>query len=141
MFWCTAPSFVAAILLLPLLSHPPESTGWIVLGAFELLAVFALLGLYDADRFNWCWRIVGGIVFSGYIAYFISMVATGRWFGEGRRSSTTAINALIGVFVFGYPGFMYAIFGRFTWYPESEPVDDKTKPLETREASSEVDAR
>lgn len=119
-FWCTAPFFVVTLVSLPLLANPVGTTGWIVLIAFELLSVFALLGLYDARRFNCCWRIVGGIVFAGYAAYLISMIISGQWFGDGRRSSTTAINALIGLVVFGYPGFMYAVFGRFTWLAESE---------------------
>lgn len=51
------------------------------------------------------------------------MIASGQWLGDGRRSSTTALNALFGLIVFGYPGFMYAVFGRFTWLAESE-MDD-----------------
>lgn len=124
MFWCTAPFLVATIVLLPLLARPTEPSGWIVLGAVELLAVFVLLGLYSPDRFWWCWRVVGGIVFAGYLAYLISMVKAGEWFGDGRRSSTTVFNALIGLVVFGYPGFMYAVFGRFTWRAEPEHEHD-----------------
>jgi len=123
MFWCTAPFLVATLTLLPLLARPEGLTGWIVLGAFELVAIFSLFSLYDPDRFQWCWRIVGGIVFAGYFAYLISMVASEQWIGDGRRSSTTALNALIGLFVFGYPGFMYAFFGRFTWRAESVSDD------------------
>jgi len=115
MFWCTAPLFVLTLMLLPFLSNPVSPTGWIILGAFETLAIFALFGLYDSHRFDWCWRIVGGIIFAGYSAYLISMIVAGHWIGDGRRSSTTALNAVFGLLVFGYPGFMYAMFGRFTW--------------------------
>ena len=123
MFWCTAPFFILTITLLPFLSNPVGLPGWIVLGAFEALATFTLFGLYDSRRFNWCWRIVGGIVFVGYFAYLVSMIISGQWFGDGRRSSTTAFNALLGLLVFGYPGFMYAAFSRFTWLAESEELD------------------
>lgn len=119
MFWCTAPFFVLTLVLLPFLSNPVDATGWIILGAFETLAIFALFGLYDSRRFNWCWRIVGGIVFACYSAYLISMIVSGQWLGDGRRSSTTVLNALTGLVVFGYPGFMYAMFGRFTWSADS----------------------
>lgn len=141
MFWCTAPFWVAAIVLLPLLARPPEMTGWIALGAFELLAVFALLGFYDADRFNWCWRIVGGIVFTGYCSYLISMIAAGQWFGDGRRSSTNALNAFIGLVVFGYPGFMYAVFGRIAWHTESKENGSHDHLSEADKPGCESDAR
>ena len=119
-FWATAAFLIATIVLLPLLAHPPELSGWFVLAAVDVLAIFLLLGLYDAGRFGWCWRAFGAMVFTGYLAYLISMVTTGQWFGEGNRSTTTAINALIGLIVFGYPSFMYALFGRLTWRKETE---------------------
>lgn len=123
MFWCIAPFLLATLVLLPLLARPPEPTGWIVLGVFELLCLCVFLGFWNPDQFWWCWRAVGAIVFGGYLTYLISTVASGQWFGDGRRSATTAINALIGLCVFGYPGFMYAVFGRFTWQPVPEPDD------------------
>lgn len=120
MFWCTAPFLLATVFLLPLLARSPEPTGWVILGVVVLLCVCVLLGLWNAERFCWCWRAVGGIVAGSYLAYLISMIAAGDWFGDGRRSSATAFNALVGLIVFGYPGFMYAVFGRFTWKPEPE---------------------
>jgi len=125
MFWCTAPFLVASIVLLPLLARPPEATGWVILCVFVLLCIFVLIGLWNAERFWWCWRAVGGIVAVGYFAYLISMIYEGQWFGDGRRSSATAFNALMGLIVFGYPGFMYALFGRLSW--KREPAyDDHT---------------
>jgi hypothetical protein len=123
MFWCTAPFLIATILLLPLLARPPEVTGWFVLAAVDVLAILVLFGLYNPARFWWCWRGVGAMVCLGYLAYLISMILTGQLVGNGRRSSATALNAMIGLIVFGYPGFMYAVFGRFTWHPVSELED------------------
>jgi hypothetical protein len=123
MFWCTAPFLVATLVILPLVAQPPEPTGWVVMGVVELLALFVLIGFWNPERFWWCWRAVGAIVFLVYLAYLISMVVSGQWFGNGRRSSSTAFNALIGLIIFGYPGFMYAVFGRFTWRPEPELED------------------
>ena len=114
-FWCTAPFFVATLVLLPFLVSPPAAIGWIVLIAFELFAACAFLGLYDPVRFKLCWRAAGAIVFAGYLAYLVDMVMKGQWLGNGRRAETTVLNALLGLFLFGYPGFMYAVFGRFTW--------------------------
>ncbi|GAB5404583.1 MAG: hypothetical protein Aurels2KO_28140 [Aureliella sp.] len=125
MFWCTAPFFVLTLVLLPLLANPDGVTRWILLGGFELLAFFTLLGLYDAVKFDWCWRIVGALVFVAYAMYLYSMLAAGNWFGDLRRSSATALNALLGLIIFGYPGFMYAVFGRFTWTDDriADPPD------------------
>ena len=125
MFWCTAPFLVATIVLLPLLARPAEPTGWVILGVFVLLCLFVLIGLWDAERFWWCWRVVGGIVAGGYFAYLVAMITEGQWFGDGRRSSANAFNALLGLIVFGYPGFMYAVFGRLSWKLEPE-YDDFT---------------
>lgn len=134
-FWCIAPFLVATLTLLPLLAIPAGKAGWIVLAAFELLAFFLLLGLYDSERFKWCWRVVGGIVFVGYLVYLIQMLLSGQGIGDGRRSSATVVNALIGLIVFGYPGFMYALLGRLTWRAEAEPNygynDDRSESDET----------
>lgn len=123
MFWCIAPFLIATIVVLPLAARPPKPTGWIILGSFVLLCFFALLGFWNAKRFWWCWRAVGGIVAAGYLAYLISMIANGQWFGDGRTSSASAFSALLGFIAFGYPGFMYAVFGRFSWKPEPEYED------------------
>jgi hypothetical protein len=102
-----------------------NSTGWVIMGVVELLCLCVLIGFWNPERFWLCWRAVGAIVFGGYLAYLVSTLLSGQWFGDGRRSSATAFNALMGLIVFGYPGFMYAVFGRFTWRPETE-LDDYT---------------
>lgn len=137
MFWCTSPFLVATIVLFPLLARPPEASGWIGMAGVELFAIFVLFGLYNPSRFWWCWRGVGAIVFAIYLVYLISMVITGQWFGDGRRSSTTVFNALIGLVVFGYPGFMYAVFGRFTWRQEPEMDPDLDEWLDMDDAASD----
>ncbi len=128
-FWCTAPFLIATIVLLPILARPPEASGWIVLGGVDVLCICVLFGLYNPERFSACWRLAGALVFTGYLAYLGSTIAEGNWFGDGRRTSATAINALIGLVVFGYPSFMYAVFGRFTWRRESGANDDSDEGL------------
>ena len=130
-FWCTAPFLVATAALLPLAAAPSGWIGWGVLGVVELLCLCVLLGLYNPTRFAWSWRVVGGLVLGSYVAYLASMLASGQLFGDGRRSTASAFNALCGLVVFGYPGFMYAVFGRLTWQGESnaqtydEQIDDE----------------
>ena len=66
---------------------------------------------------------MGAIIFSGYLIYLVAMISAGDWFGDGRRSAMTVLNALIGLAMFGYPGLMYAVFGRLTWSPEQDDED------------------
>lgn len=138
-FWCTAPFLMATIVLLPLLARPTEPSGQFVLGAVVLLCCFVLLGLWDAERFWWCWRAVGGIIASGYLAFLITAIAEGQWFGNGRRSAATVLNALLGLIFFGYPAFMWAVFGRFSWSPEPEYEDYPDEFADFDEIESDAD--
>lgn len=136
MFWWTAPFLLATSVLLPIVARPPEPTGWMVLVVVEVLCLCVLLGCWNAERFWWCWRLVGAIVFGGYLAYWIAMLSIGEFFGDGRRSSATVFNALVGLIVFGYPGFMFAVFGRFTWRRQRlvEIAEDPASGLEEIDA-------
>jgi hypothetical protein len=128
-FYCTAPVLLVFIIVMALAPRPGDAMGWGVLIAVELLAILALLGLFDSQRFWWCWRAIGAIIFLTYVAYLISTIHDGRWFGNGRRSSATAINAAIGLIVFGLPGLWFAIFGRLTLYPDQELLDEEDTNL------------
>lgn len=139
-FWCTAPFLILTLVLLPLLVRPPHPLGWVAVAGVELFAGSLLLGLYDPKRYWWCWRIFGGIVFLAYLVYVVGMIVQGQWFGDGRKGGTNALNALIGLIVFGYPGFMYAVFGRFTWRREPEPTKAPGEWFESDDfASDEFD--
>lgn len=120
MFWSTAPFLVASLVLLPLLVRPPDISGWIALVGCEILALFVLLGFYDTERFWWCWRGVGGIIFAVCIVYLGEMLAAGQWFSDGRRSSPSAFRATCALIAFGFPGLWFAMFGRLTLRAESE---------------------
>ena len=123
MFYCTAPFLLTFLVLMPFLVRPAESGGWVVLVACEILALLVLLGLFDGRRFWWCWRGVGALVFTAYVAYLVAMVLAGEWVGDGRRSSTSAVNAAIGLVIFGLPGLWFAVYGRLTFRPEPEPPE------------------
>jgi hypothetical protein len=120
MFYCTAPLLLVFLVLMPFLVRPQGPTGWMIFAGVEILALLVLLGLFDGQRFWWCWRAVGGIVFAIYIAYLAEMIVTGELLGDGRRSSTNAVNAAIGLCVFGLPGLWYAVLGRLTFRRESD---------------------
>lgn len=116
---------------MPLLLEPPATAiGWLGIAVCQLFGVCMLLGLYDCVRFHWCWRVVGALVFLCYVWYFFMMAAEGEWFGDGRRASTTAFNALCGLLAFGLPGLWYAVLGRLSW---SEPDYDDVEHLEADE--------
>lgn len=109
---------------MPFLVRPPAAAGWGIVVACELLAVCMIFGLYDAFRFWWCWRIAGGIVFVSYAAYLAYCLITGQFLAGGRRSAVSALNALVGLFVFGMPGLSLALFGRLTLLPTREDSVD-----------------
>ena len=119
-FYCTAPLLVALLVVLPLAASPPEPTGWIGVVAVELCAALLLLGLFDNRRFWWCLRGVGAFVFLAYVIYMLVTAFSGQWFGNGRKSSVSAFNAVLGLIFFGLPGLWYACFGRLTLRPDPD---------------------
>lgn len=119
-FYCTAPVLVIFLVAMPFLVRPPATTGWIAVVACELLAVCVLLGLYDAFRFWWSWRAAGGIVFTAYVAYLVHCLISGQFFAGGGRSAVSALNAVVGLVVFGIPGLSVALFGRLTLWPSRD---------------------
>lgn len=124
---------------MPFLVQPPEPTGWVVLAAVELLALLLLLGLFNSERFWWCWRAVGALVFLGFAAYLVSTALAGVWFGDGRRSSATAVNAAIGLLLFGLPGLWYAIYGRLTFREEPDDIEYESDDIDFEEFDEEDD--
>ncbi|MCC9644701.1 hypothetical protein LOC71_20705 [Rhodopirellula sp. JC740] len=141
MFWCIVPFLVPTVVLCSFMARPPEPVGWILLGVFNLLCLSLFLGLWDAVRFWWCWRAIGGIVAGGYLAYLVTMVVQGHWFDDEGKSTANALNALMGLVAFGYPGFMWAAFGRFTWKADSEGKDfcDDVFNVDDADAEMEVE--
>jgi hypothetical protein len=113
-FYCTAPFLVALMVVLIAFARPVEASGWPLIIFIEFFAVMMLLGLYDYQRFHWCLRVVGALVFIAYVWYLVSTAMAGEWVGDGRKGAANAFNATIGLLVFGLPGLWYALFGRLT---------------------------
>lgn len=122
LFWSLAPFLVLFLILMPALVPQRGPGPLVVLCGVEGAALMLLLGLWNSNRFWWAWRALGGIVFSAYLAYAVTMLVDGRIIGGGRRTDTNLLNALIGMAAFGLPGLCYALFGRLTW--RSDQADD-----------------
>lgn len=123
MFWALAPFLVVFLVLMPILVPHRNGGSLVVLCGVESAALALLLGLWNSHRFWWAWRALGAIVFLAYLAYVGAMFVEGRFIGQGRRTETTLLNALLGMIAFGLPGLCYAIFGRLTW--RKELIDDE----------------
>ncbi len=122
LFWLLAPWLI--VFMIVLLWIEKDNALALIVG-LELLAALVLLGLFDSQRFGWAWRGVGGLLFLGFLAYFVSMLIEGGGAVRlpRRKGEANVINALLGLIVFGLPGLCYAMFGRLTWRSQ-ESVDD-----------------
>lgn len=125
-FWTLSPFLVLFIVVMGLLIDKSEPTKLVLLLTIELLAILTLLGLFNARRFWWAWRGVGAIIFLGYVAYLIAMVieSNGMVKMPARRSEASLVNAVIGLCIIGLPGLWYALYGRFTFFEESETAEE-----------------
>lgn len=134
-FWCLAPFLVVTFLFfLQGLVFFSSVESWIVIFGVEILIACVVMGLYDPARFHVCWRVAGGIVFTLYLWYLVGMVREGQWFGNRMKGPTSVLQALLGMFVLGYPGFMYDAFGRFAWHRDPEHEMNGSKWAELRDA-------
>lgn len=113
-FWSLAPFLILFLAAMPVLIERRGPGSIIALCGVEAAVLLLLVGLWNPYRFWWTWRALGAVVFLSYLSYAIVMVIEGR-LGPGRRSESTLINALLGMFAFGLPGLWYAVFGRLTW--------------------------
>lgn len=108
---------LAFIILMPILIPKHDLKTWLVLGPIEVLVALGLLVFYNAEKFWWCGRVASGIIFAAYVAYLVAMIVEEKWVGEMRRSSSSVLNAALGLIFIGLPSLWYTIFGRFTLRP------------------------
>jgi len=115
MFWATAPFLVISMITLPFLVPERTFVGLSVLVFLEILCILVLLALLNPVRFHWACRSIGLLIFLCFAIYLITMlVQEGGFKVWGRKSQASAFNALCGMMVFGIPGLMYGVLGRFT---------------------------
>lgn len=85
-------------------------TAVIIMVALELFLIGLLIGLWDMVRFEWALQGVAAIIFGTYVAYVVSMLASGP-FSSGRRSAPSVLNAVAGFFMWGVPSFRFMLRG------------------------------
>jgi len=87
---------------------------------FMFLGVCLLLcfGLYAPLTCFFAFRIIGLVVFIGYVAYAVDCLQAGALFSS-KRSEISFINAILGLFLWGLPG----LFLFFKLGDPSEPAD------------------
>ncbi len=99
-----------------------------------LLGLFCLAGvpvLYDPKRFRLVSRFLTGVVFLGYLCYFVSEWA---WHSDDiglvnpRNAESTPVNATRGFLVIGLPCLWWTLFGRFTFRRVPNPEEKPSEP-------------
>lgn len=127
-FWALSPFLLAFSAFIGWFAyqHPASDplmiTMFVALGMGPLLLV---LGLYRNIRNRWASRIVTGLVFLLYLAYFLD-----EYFNSGQpfimfddNSGNNPWKAFKGLTVIGFPCLVYTLFGKF-WESDAE-VDAK----------------
>ena len=126
-FWILAPFLLIFMISMPFLIPVWNVSAVITMISLESLSLLVFIGLFNPEKFHFAWRGVGLIIFLAYISYAIIMLieSKGAFTIPKRRSETNVFNALLGLIVFGIPGLSYAIFGRLTFWKDSDASDDE----------------
>lgn len=137
-FWSTAPFLVAFIVLMPFLIPLETTSAMLAIAGLEVAATMLLLGLYDAERFNWALRTLGAMVFLACAAYLIAIIVQGQW-RVGRKAELTVFNASCTFFLFGVPGLLYAIRGRLSAASDSFSEEQFDEDADEEDGTDPVD--
>ena len=122
-FWALSPFLLIFMIAMPFLIPEWTFNAIMVMSVLEIICLCVTLGLINSKRFSWTWRIVGALIFVAYLAYSISMLLEGNIMSF-RRSSASLFNAICGLVVFGMPGLLYAILGRFSFAKQEDEEPD-----------------
>ena len=126
-FWVLAPIMLVTALGLPVIVSPPTETGRAVMWLFSLCLLAATLGLANPLKFSWAFSFVALTVLiaaGGYLTSEMYAWWSGKpFFGDGRKSGTSLLNALMFLVVFGLPAFRYLTLGR-SGVVDDEMLDD-----------------
>jgi len=120
-FWSLAP-----ILVLFAFSFPFLIVEWspMVIALVVVLDVIALLlavGLYNPRRNEWALRMITGLVFTAYLAYVVVEVRSGKpLLLTGSHGEESLRNALLGLFLIGWPCIKFTLSGFDGWKQEDE---------------------
>jgi hypothetical protein len=127
--WTLIPILLLFAVGMPLTVPDDPPTARPVAYLLSVCAMLLALGLFNPRRFAWAFRIVCAMVALTYLAYMLEMFfSDGPFFGDGRRSSVSPVNSLLGFLIIGLPCLCYAVLGRFTFrkeeFEEDSPAEE-----------------
>ena len=71
-FWALSPVLLFSAVVIPLAIDRWTAAKVVLVGAWELGCVLAILGLHNPRRFWWAARAVTGLIFAAYVWYVVS---------------------------------------------------------------------
>ena len=114
-FWAIAPLLILTCLSMTLVAYDREGQtglGRALVILCDVAGVLLVLGLWDARRFFWCFRLIGLLVFLAYGWYIYDEVLTSDkpFFGKThQRGEASPINSLLGFAFIGIPALLFAV--------------------------------
>ncbi|HUE72531.1 MAG TPA: hypothetical protein VMP01_16725 [Pirellulaceae bacterium] len=130
--WTLTPFLVLFAVLMPLLIPNWTPLAIAVMAGMELACLALLAGFWlppPVGRI--AFRILAGIVFLGYAAYFLHETLIARKPFFDNRPVSSPLKALAGLIFIGLPSFWYALVGRFTFRAPDEGVESSESLPET----------
>lgn len=126
MFWLIAPAVLAtAALVSSNIQGSWMNARGLITAGLDVMAVSFTLALWNPIRFRWAARVVTGLVFVSFLAYFVSELFGGSGPRSGGRQSP--MQAFFGLLIIGLPCLWYTWTGGWTDAPDDdaeEPADD-----------------
>lgn len=121
MRWFLLAVLIPTAIGVPFLPIQSTAVAALVIVVAELFLCLIILGLFSPRRFGWCWRVVCGMVFLAFVAYFITSLRQNNWnLGPVSRMTPGASpsKALLGTIAVGLPCLKYALTGRLVAKPD-----------------------
>ncbi|MBL8858996.1 MAG: hypothetical protein JNL28_10855 [Planctomycetes bacterium] len=111
--WTLGTVALAGAVGFPIMFKDARGLAWGVLLALETLLILLLVAMIAPTRCAWAGRVLTGIVFLAYVAYFVNAVWTdpAGLNPTSNRGVSSAFNALLGLIVIGLPSLKYALSG------------------------------
>jgi hypothetical protein len=114
-FWLALPVLLLFGAMLPYAIESWTPLRAVLVAGVELFIIFALIGLYNPQRFGWAFRGVTALIFLAYLGYLVTQLAfppNPSTLDEG-RSAPSPRKAVIGFVVIGLPCLWYTLVGSF----------------------------
>jgi hypothetical protein len=129
--WALSPLILLFVILMPFLItfciEKWSLIAIIIMVGMELACIALLLGFWLPPKIShWSFRVLTGLVFVTHITIFIYVFFFSndplRLLGD--RGEDTRLNALLGLVIVGLPCLWYSLFGRFTFRPSLEEIEN-----------------